>query len=204
MGRVAGSSDPCPHCDGSFDDAIHIRIGDSLVTLCGEDATTRECWELARKVPSLGSGCWTCLQRAGEAWKAVGDSTEETELLRDALLLAVIEPHRDDWVCRAEDDASLSFEHLFERNLAASSSDPSGEYSSYPTGAGNDLIVKALESIAAAQLQRMPIGTSEGVGIRQGGPVSRLLAGLPIVPPLRPTKPGPPTPPQPPRHRPVS
>jgi hypothetical protein len=54
------------------DDAEHIVIGDSQITLCGEPITDKNYVQLALDVPGWGSGCWTCLQRAREIWALKG------------------------------------------------------------------------------------------------------------------------------------
>lgn len=55
------------------DDAEHIRIGDSPTTLCGKAVEQLNVVALSMTVPGWGAGCWTCLQRAREAWKAIGE-----------------------------------------------------------------------------------------------------------------------------------
>jgi hypothetical protein len=54
------------------DDAEHIVIGDSPVTLCGQGKAPLNCAPLSRRVPGWGGGCWTCLTLAREAWEAIG------------------------------------------------------------------------------------------------------------------------------------
>lgn len=58
--------------DDPGDDATHIVIGKSETTLCGQDAGPRSCVPLSMVVPGWGAGCWTCLERAREAYEAIG------------------------------------------------------------------------------------------------------------------------------------
>jgi len=68
------------------DDAEHIVIGDSSVTLCGQAKTDLNCVPLSSTVPGWGSGCWTCLTLAREAWEAsVKPHREHAEVLAKAL-----------------------------------------------------------------------------------------------------------------------